>query len=470
MIPIRSRRSCVALLAACGLALLPACTAVQRDAGFSDVSRVAIERTGKDIHWLRGGPEDAAVAKRVHEMLSRELTVEDAVQVALLNNRGLQATYEDLGVAQANLVQAGLLSNPVLSGQIKPALSGPGPEIELSLTQNFLELLYIPMREKVAAAKLDEAKQRVASEVLDLAARVRVQFLRAQGDAQLVELRRQVVQSTDASATLARRMHEAGNITDAMLDAEHLLHEQAQLDLADAATAAALSRERLSEIMGVDGDHPAWSIAAHLPDLPKEEIDAAGAEQKAVDRSLDVAAARLRVESSAKVAGLTKASALVPDLSAGAAAKRETSGDWLLGPAFTLPIPLLDQGQARISGAQAEFRRARFEHDEALVRVRAAARSAVIQLHAAHAKAVKYRDAIVPRRHNITEETQKEYNGMLVGVLQLLDARRQEIDAGRRSVEALRDYWVARARFDSILSGRIPSNTDPVSTTANAGE
>lgn len=437
------------------LAVLVGCADMPRNAGFDEVSRLAVERTGQSVHWLQGTSEDEPVTARVRELLSHGLNAHDTVQVALLNNRGLQATYEELGVARANLVQAGLLSNPVLSGQIKPAISGPGPEVELSLTQNFLELLYIPMRKKVAEARFEETKQRVAAAVIDLATRVRIQFHVVQMHQSLIVQKELLAAAADASHDAARRLHEAGNVTDADLYTEHARHAQALLDLTEARAALALSRQSLSRLMGVWGDDSVWVISESLPELPETEINTDTAEALAVERSLDLAAARGRITSAVKLAGLMKSSALLPELSLGAAAKRETQGDWLLGPAFTLPIPLLDQGQARTAGAQAELRRARFEYENTLVHVHTAVRSAVLRLNAAREKALSLRDVIQPLHRRITQETQLQYNGMLVGVFQLLDAKRQEIDSDIRYITALGSYWSERAELEGLLAGRV---------------
>ena len=106
--------------------LLVGCSSVDPAAAFPDVQALAQERVGARLHWIRGTPEDAEVDRKVRELLSTPLSVEAAVQIALLNNRMLQATYEELGVAQAELVQAGLLKNPVFGGMVRFPTKKPG--------------------------------------------------------------------------------------------------------------------------------------------------------------------------------------------------------------------------------------------------------------------------------------------------------------------------------------------------------
>src|SRR5437764_370828 len=173
-------------------------------------------RAGVDpdvIRWDRDSSDDRAAREAVRGLLAQPLTADAAVQVALLNNANLQATYEDLGIAQADLVQAGLLKNPVFSGQIRfPA--DPKAPIEADVFYDFVSLLTLPLRQKVAAAQFDAAKRRVTGAVLDLAADTPSAYYMLQGAEQMLEMRRQVAQATEASAEAAREIRRAGNITE----------------------------------------------------------------------------------------------------------------------------------------------------------------------------------------------------------------------------------------------------------------
>jgi hypothetical protein len=143
---------------------------------------------------------DKKAAEKLASLLSNKLSVDDAVQIALLNNRELQGFYADLGVAQADLVQAGLLSNPVFDAAIKwPAPGGGRPDLEFATVMNFLDIFYLPLRKRVAAARFEEAKTRVSGMVLDFAGRVRRSFYSHQANQQTLELRQTIVQTLNAS-------------------------------------------------------------------------------------------------------------------------------------------------------------------------------------------------------------------------------------------------------------------------------
>jgi cobalt-zinc-cadmium efflux system outer membrane protein len=454
----------------CSLLALGGCATVPRATDFPDVEKAVAERTGgQRVHWNQGTPDDRAVQAIVRDMLQKELTAGEAVQIALLNNRGLQATYADLGVAQAEVVQAGLLKNPVFDGDVKFPLSGGGTKADLSVVQDFLDVLLIPLRKKVAQAAFESAKLRVTGAVLDLAARTRTAFYAHQAAEQTLELRRTVVAATGASYDLAQRLRRAGNITELDLAQERALYEQSKLDLSRAEVAVLDTRERLNVLMGLWGEQVTWRAAARLPDPPADEdVPTEGVERRAVERSLELAVARNEVEAAARTLGIRRSFGLLPEASLGAAAERENEGGWSVGPAFSLPIPLFDQGQAAAASAGAELARARERYAATAVEVRSAARAARNRLLATRSQANYYRQVLLPLRRQITEQTQLQYNAMQVGAFQLLQAKRDEVEAGVAYIEALRDYWVARAGLNQITSGRLTDAGEAAMTSTSS--
>ena len=97
----------------CWTLCLSGCASVDLRSGFSDVSSNVQERLAVPLFWNNGTDLDHEASDRLKKLLSEKITADEAVQVALLNNRELQAVYSELGIAQADLVQAGLLSNPI---------------------------------------------------------------------------------------------------------------------------------------------------------------------------------------------------------------------------------------------------------------------------------------------------------------------------------------------------------------------
>jgi cobalt-zinc-cadmium efflux system outer membrane protein len=447
------------------LVFLSGCTTVSLNAGFPEVSALVEERSGLKVFWNNGTELDREATEKRDSLLKNKLTVDEAVQIGLLNNRELQAVYSDLGVAQADLVQAGLLSNPIFDAAIKwPTAGGGKPDLELAAVMNFLDIFYLPLRKRMAAARFEEAKTRVGGSVLDFAARVRSAFYVHQANEQMLELRQTIVQALTASFEVTRRLHEAGNITDLDFARERALLETGKLALRSAEVAVRQSREELNMLMGLWGKQTEWQSDERLPEVPQQAIQTEDLERFALNRSVDLLNARQRLVSAGAQLGLNKATALIPESHVGALGER-TDGAWEVGPVLEFPIPLFDQGQARTGRAAAELRRAQQEYYALAVKIRSTARALRDRAQGARDRALYYRDIMLPLHERIVNEAQLQYNAMQLGPIQLLRAREQQIETAAAYVEALRDYWLARTELAQLLSGRLPGGDD-----ARAGE
>jgi cobalt-zinc-cadmium efflux system outer membrane protein len=445
-----SSRSCWIASVAC----LAACATVPEEAGFGDVQADVRERTGLEIHWSQLEAE-GEIAERVAQWLATELTAERAVQIALLNNRELQATYQELGIAQADLVAAGLVHNPVFSAEVRFPEGGGQVDLDFSVAQEFLGVFFIPLRKRIASARFDAVKLRVAGEVLDLAGRARGAFCVHEAACQLLELRRTVLAATEASYELAQRLHAAGNLRDLDLAGERALREQARVEVAAAELEVAESREALNALLGLWGEATRWSSAGRLPPVPEEAVALEGIEGRAIAQSLELGLARAEMERVAQSLGLARSSRWTGELELGVAAERD-DGTWSIGPTAALPLPLFDQGQPAIARATAELRGLEDRYMASAISIRSEVRALASRLSMLQAKERHIRLVLLPLHQQIVEETQKEFNAMQVGAFQLLQAKQQEIVAGTAYVETVRDYWLATAGLEQLASGGRP--------------
>ncbi len=438
------------------LVALTGCASVNLDGGFSEVGAVVEERAGTRIVWNRGTELDHEAAETVRALLGTRFTADDAVQIAMLSNRDLQAIYADLGLAQADLVQAGLFRNPIFDAAVLFPLSGIRPELQLTVVISFLDALYVPLRKRVAAARFEEAKLRVSGAVLDLAAEVRRAFYEHQANEQMLELRQAIVQALVASWEVSRRLHEAGNTTDLDLARDRAAAETSKLALRSAEIAGRQSRERLNDLMGTWGEQTSWEIDGRLPEVPAEPPPANGLERVALSRSIDLSQARQRIITAGQQLGYDRATAFVPEAEVGAEAEREPEGSWRVGPVFSVPIPLFDQGQARVGRAIAELRRTQQEYYAMGVRIRATARAVQDRMLGARDRALYYRDILLPLQERIVNEAQLQYTAMQIGIFHLLRDRERQIETGVAYVETLREYWLARTDLLQLTGGRLP--------------
>lgn len=433
------------------------CASVDRRAGFDEVQTSIAERTGYRVHWRSGSEEDRSIRQMVRALVDQPLRAESAVQVALLNNRRLQATYQELGIAQADLVEAGRLPNPVLDAEFRFAAAGSGTGIELGLAQDFLEILLLPRRKAIAAAEFEVARARVTGEVLGLAARTREAFIDLQAAEQLLELQTTSLEATSASYELAKRLYAAGNITALDLANERAFHEQVKVDTAEAEAMIVQFRERLSALMGLwagwdGGMEQPWTIASRrLPALSALTVDPQLVESIAIERSLDLLEQRWELQRAARELGITQP---LTSLDLGVSAEREPEGDWSVGPSFSLPVPLFNQAQPAIARALSRFEQAEELYAGMAIEIRAAARAAYLRTVSARQRAEYFQAIILPLQEEAVEQAQLQYNAMQLGSLLLLQAKRDQLEAAQDWIEALRDYWVASSELDLILAGR----------------
>ena len=460
-----NRRSVIAL--AVSASALAGCAHVQPRESFPAVAKVINERTGGKPAWNNNSSEDAAAESAVRELLARPLTADSAVQVALLGNHNVQATYEELGIAQADLVQAGLLTNPVFDALLRfPDGGHGGSDLEISVSQNFVTLLSLPLRKKVAAANYEATKARVAGQIIDLSADVREAFYMLQGAQQMAELQQSIVDATAASADTAQRLRDAGNITELNLAGGQALHAQAVLELSTAKADVVKDREKLTALLGLASPDEI-KLSEHLPDLPPKEVGLDDVAAVALRQRQDFAASVADLNSTYASLGMKQRYAWLGD--AEVRIDTEHDGGWVTGPGVSVPVPIFDTGAAAVSGANGRVRQARQKLAAMRTQIASDARAAKADLLEARERAEYCHDTLLPLRQRITRETQFQYNGMLASVFQLLQAKRDEVDAAHSYVSALRDYWTARAQLERAVGGRLPTSQPNNPTTLPTG-
>ena len=448
---------------ACHLAALVAslvvtgCASTSPRASFEDVARNVETRSGHKVRWDVDADEDREARKAVDRLLAGELTADGAVQVALLTSPHLRSKFEELAIAQADLVQAGLLKNPVFSlGRTAWEAEHINPNLFATVEQDFLDILTMPMRKRVAATEVEATKLDVADEVLQLAAEVREAFFAAQAAEQLVSMRRLVDEMSNVGAELTRRQHEAGNVGDLDRDTELVLAAQTSLDRALAEGDAAVTREKLNKLMGVWGPRTAWKTAARLPELPKEEALVEHLESMAIGQRLDVAAARRNVQAMGYALSLAKTTRWTGLINVNVEVGRlRHNRRFSFGPSVAIEIPLFDQRQGQIARLEAFKRQGDNDLEALAIDVRADVRSTRARVLTARRVVEQYGNVIVPLRESIVRLSQERYDSMLIGVFQLIQAKQAEFEAYREYIEALRDYWIARSDLERAVGGRV---------------
>ena len=465
-VPRRPRKRLAALLASA--ALLGGCASFSPDGGFAPVQQTAKDRLGKDLHWARSDADREAIDQRVRELLAGPLSADDAVQIALLNNRGLRAAYQELGMAEAELVQAGRLPNPGVAF----ARTWQGGEVELEwlLAINVARLIAIPLFMEVESRRFAHTQLRVSLQMATLAADTRKAYIRALAAEETVRYMRQVMQAAEASAELARRMQQVGNFNKLQRAREQGFYADAALNLARAEQAQHATRERLTRLLGLWGAQTQFSLPERLPDLPKSVVDLTDLERLALEQRLDVRAAKLAADQTAKNLGLTRTTRFINVLEVGGIYNTYNDAPSQRGYEIAFELPLFDWGDARVAKAEAIYMQAVDRAAQTAIDARSQVREAYAGYRSAYDIARHQRDEIVPVRQRISEENLLRYNGMLIGVFELLADARAQIASVNGAIEALRDFWIAQADLDMALIGepRLAVAAGPAAT-AEAG-
>jgi outer membrane protein TolC len=469
----RAARACVALTA---VTMVSGCAWFSPDAGMGVVANIADRELNKDVAAIRT-PEDAeAMRIAVRRLLARTLTADAAAQIALLNNRGLQAAYNELAKADAERVGQSLPPNPTIS--VMRIEASQALEIERQVVTDIIALATLPARSDIAAARFYQAQLRAALETLRIAVETRRAFYRAVGAQELVVFMAQAQLSAEAAAQLAVRLGETGSANKLDQAREQVFYADITAQLAVARQAAASEREALIRLLGIWGSDLAFKLPNALPALPRRAQPLAAIEVEAVQRRVDLQMSRVELDALAKSFGLTQATRFINILEGGYAAKLEkdkVTGESarLRGFDITLQVPLFDFGEVRVRHAEAVYMQAVNHLLELAVNVRSEARDAYRVYRSAYDIAGHYQREVLPLRKIISDETLLRYNAMQIDVFSLLAEARQRILATVTAIQAKRDFWLATADLKAAVagggrSGNRNEGTNPMA--ASSGE
>lgn len=430
--------------------ILAGCATFSNDGGLDSVSAITKERTGQSVRLAKAGAEGDAT---VHALLAKPLTPDSAMQIALLNNKGLRAALAQLGVAEADLVQAGRMRNPGFSfGRLRQS-GGGEVEIDRSIMFDLAGLLTIPLRIGIEQRRFEQAKLQAASQAVQLAADARRAYFNAVAAMQTAQYMEQVQGSAEAGAELARRMARVGNWSKLDQAREQAFYAHATMQVARARHNAVAARERLTRLLGLWGDKTAFMLPERLPDLPKAPQDLTDVQAQAVAQRLDIQMARRDAEATAHALGLTKTTRLMNVLEGGYANKSQAGQPRQNGYEISLELPLFDWGGARTAKAEALYMQSVYRTADIAVRARSEVREAYSAYRTAYDLARHYRDEVVPLRKQISDEVLLRYNGMLAGVFELLADAREQAASVNAAIEAQRDFWIAETDLQAAING-----------------
>lgn len=409
--------------------------------------------------WPAPAPTPQAQAEAVASLLAQPLDPDTAVRLALLNNPSLQVALAGLDVSAAQRQQMALLPNPGLGlGRVR---EGGQIEIERLLRIDLWGLLSLPWRLQWQDRQLALARLQTAQEVLRLSAEVRRAWVRAVAAQHQLRYSQQVLDAAEAGAELGRQMVKAGNWSRLQQAREQRALQDSQVQVARARLQAQASREQLIRLLGLD-DGRALQLPEQLPEPPAQLLPEADFEAQALRERLDVRLAQDDYQALASQLGYTRVTGYVSAFELGLGYNTITEAgqrDSKRSVEIEVPLPLFDQGQARVARAEAQMRQAQARVREVAVLARSEARSRWQDWQTAWTLSRQLETEVLPLRRQITDETLLRYNGMLSSVWELLAEARQNAHSVSTAIEARRDFWLADTDLRLALSGT--ANTGP---------
>ncbi|MDP3301569.1 MAG: TolC family protein [Sulfuricurvum sp.] len=429
------------------LIVFSGCSTISQDEVFGGLR----EETSQNLQWIKTPQESEMVKKSVNDLLSQPLSQENAVHIALMNNRSLQQTYAQIGLSQSELVQAGLMSNPLLGYTI--GHGGGVTRSTLSLDVALLDVLWIPLRRDLAGVALEETRFRVGDEVLQTVREVKKTYIDAHVAQEKLALYENLLKSHEASIQLAIRQHTAGNLSKRNLLKMQDTYAHARLEAIELKRENSMARETLNRILGLYGEQTNYTLEDTPLKLDAPILDAKGLETRAIKNRLDMNAAIKAVDYAARDAGYTQNTRLLNEIELSAQSEKETDEQRFNSFGIKIPLPIFDFGQGRVGKVQAMYNQKVHRLYEVAVNIRSQVRESYALSRYAYDKGVEASDVIVPVNQEILEETKLFYNGMLDGIYELLEDHRRYNEAKMQSLMFIGDYNKAQADLEYVLGG-----------------
>lgn len=429
------------------------CSTLSQNEVFDSVKQMTTMRGAESLQWIKTPQEAARVDESVKTLLLQPLNEENAVRITLLNNRSLQQTYGEIGISQSELVEAGLMRNPLLGYSV--GRSSGVITSTLSVEVAFLDLLWIPLRRELGGLALEETKSRVGDTVLRTVRDAKKSYIDARVAEEQTALYRSILKSHEASLQLAVRQYTAGNLSKRNMLKIQDSYERARMESINLARHNATAREALNKMLGLYGEQTHYLLTTQPLKLLQPITSEMGLEKAAISNRLDMATAMRRVDYAAKQLGYSENTRLLSDVDLSVESEKTTDEKRFNTFGVKIPIPIFDFGQGRVSKAQALYNQSVHRLYETAVNIRSEVREGYAQLRYSYDIAHEYDEVIVKTNQQILEETQLFYNGMLDGIYELLEDQRRAGTAKMESLNAVGEYQKVQADLEYTIGGKL---------------
>lgn len=383
------------------------------------------------------------------------LSQEMAVQLALINNPQIFAYYENLEVAHAGLVEAGLRENPVIRKDIRfPNEPNQGINKEFEATINFLDFFLIPFRQNRAIAELQVIESEFRQVVLDLAKDVSTNWLSLKALELDLELENKRVEVKKLAADLSELQRKAGNIS--MLNAlgYKTQYDETEANLKALLAKLAIAREKLNRSLGLFGPETCFSITSSFDWIKDAIPDLLTLEQAAVENRADMETLRREIFALAEEAKL-KEPWTYSKLRIGTSSEKEPEGFTVTGPLIELEVPIYNFGQAEAQKYQALIRQAQQKLLAKAIEASSEIRELLATISILQTKLEDLEAKVLPDFEKRISEAQTHYNVMALGIYSLFELKEAEINASIEHVHTQENLLKAGVELFYAIGGSL---------------
>lgn len=439
--------------------LLAGCVTPEPSAGFDLVSSRSGAVTGAKSVWVQNSEQARAAAEQTSRIVrNKTLSADQAVQAALLNNKGLQAAYANVGISAAEVWQQSMGVNPVVSIGV-PGI-GVQRAVETTVVANIISLMTRKKRLAIADARLRQSQLQATEATLKLAADTRRAWVEAVAAWERVAYLNRAQATADAASALAAKLGKSGAYPKAAQAREHVFYAELAGQTAEARMQARSAKEALARLMGVWGNDLDFKVPNALPGLPRNPLVKKDIESNALRSRIDLQIARLELEALAASYDLTNATRTVTDIDLVTGVEvevekedGETRVSVALSPELEFTIPIFDSGKARMRKAELAYMQAANLLAEKAVNIRSEARSSYDSYRSSLDIARHYRNNVLPLRTDIEQEALLTYNGMITSTFDLLADTRAKVNSVMLSLNAKRQFWLADINVGTAVYG-----------------
>ncbi|MBI4882413.1 MAG: TolC family protein [Planctomycetes bacterium] len=452
MMFMRHQRASIGLVLT--LAVVASCVQVEPRPDFERARDLVEASTGQGEIYDPYSP--VLTEEEISAILADGLTLDEALRLALVNNRDLQAEFQEIGVAHADWVQSELLSSPSLDVLLSVPTDGGRSMLEAIVGVELLQLWCIPLRGKAAQQDLEATVLRIARRAGERLAESREAYYVAVAAEEIHRVAEENVELAARSFEAVRSLHEAGaaDAFDENLARGPLL--AAQLTLRTARSEATNAKRDLAKVLSVDRPADGLALTDRLPQPARTQLDPEGLVEHALSSRLDLRAIATAINAMEARMRLEQRKAW-GDVAAGATIERAPgSGDPLVGPSLSVTLPMFDQNQAQVARAGFKLEQMSKLQEAAQVAVAQNVRSSADRVNTAASNLAFYSEELLPQAERSLELARESYSAGRTTLLALVEVQRQLLEARRGHVRLRLEAAVSSSELERVVGAVLP--------------